>query len=176
MIERWLLMYGVLPAWLAAGVLDWALHRRTRIEANAGLRESLLHMLMLAEMGAAVLAVLWLQVDALVFGFCVAVFVLHEATVYADLRWAVPRRPIGPVEQMVHSFQELLPLAGLALLLSASWEPLRSALDVRGAAWPPRLKAEPLPPAYLVAAHAAGMLVFACYAEELWRCLRARRR
>lgn len=33
---RRFLMYGLLPAWFVPGVLDWMMHRRTRIEDTAG--------------------------------------------------------------------------------------------------------------------------------------------
>ena len=46
---RLVLMYGLVPLWLLAGAGDWLCHRLTHIERNAGVRESLLHMLMLAE-------------------------------------------------------------------------------------------------------------------------------
>ena len=47
---------------------------------------------------------------------CVCGFVAHEITVYVDLQHAEARRAIRPVEQLVHSFQELLPLAGSRVL------------------------------------------------------------
>lgn len=42
---RRLLLGGVMPLWLGAGLADWYLHRRTRIEQTAGPRESALHSL-----------------------------------------------------------------------------------------------------------------------------------
>src|ERR1700751_3251637 len=52
---RRLLLVGVMPLWLGAGLADWYLHRRTRIEETAGPRESALHSLMFAETGVPVL-------------------------------------------------------------------------------------------------------------------------
>jgi hypothetical protein len=46
---RSLLLGGVMPLWLGAGLADWYLHRRTRIEDTAGPRESALYSLMFAE-------------------------------------------------------------------------------------------------------------------------------
>jgi len=40
---RGLLLGGVMPLWLGAGLADWYLHRRSRIEQTAGPRESALH-------------------------------------------------------------------------------------------------------------------------------------
>jgi hypothetical protein len=48
---RRLLLAGAMPPWLGAGLADWYLHRRTRIEQTAGPRESALHSLMFAETG-----------------------------------------------------------------------------------------------------------------------------
>ena len=52
---RCLLLGGVMPLWLGAGLADWYLHRRTRIQDTAGPRESALHSLMFAETGLPVL-------------------------------------------------------------------------------------------------------------------------
>ena len=51
---RRLLLGGVMPLWLGAGLADWYLHRRTRIEDTAGPRESALHSLMFAETGTVI--------------------------------------------------------------------------------------------------------------------------
>lgn len=48
---RRLLLGGVMPLWLGAGLADWYLHRRTRIEDTAGPRESALHSLMFPKPG-----------------------------------------------------------------------------------------------------------------------------
>jgi len=175
MPQKLLLMFGVMPLWLAAGWADWVLHRRTRIEATAGVRESVLHMVMLAEMGLAVLAVLVLEVNAGVLALCVAAFAAHELTVYADLTWAAPRRVISPFEQMVHSVQEMLPLVALALLVSLHWDETLSllGLGMGPASFTPLLRRDPLPGAYLWAVAASCLLLAGCYVEELWRCVRA---
>ena len=49
-----LLLGGVLPLWLGAGLADWYIHRRTRIQDPAGTRESAIHALMFAETGVPV--------------------------------------------------------------------------------------------------------------------------
>ncbi|MGK6311173.1 diguanylate cyclase [Variovorax sp. DT-64] len=172
-----LLMFGVLPLWLAAGALDWALHRNSSIETTSGTRESVLHLLMLAELGLPVLAVLWLEVDAAVLALCAAGFVLHELTVYTDLKWSVARRNISPLEQMVHSAQEMLPLVGLALLAVAHWDEVLALVGVgtSPAAYALKPKAVPLPAPYVAAAMAGSAVVALLYVEELIRCLRARR-
>jgi hypothetical protein len=49
--------------WLLAGVADWACHRRTGLERTTGVKESLLHLLMIAQVGLGVLAVLFLEIN-----------------------------------------------------------------------------------------------------------------
>ena len=43
-----ILMYFVLPVWLAASFADWLCPRATHIEARTGAKESLIHLLMVA--------------------------------------------------------------------------------------------------------------------------------
>src|SRR4051812_23330862 len=97
----WLLVCFVFPLWVAAGLADWACHRATDIARTTGLRENLLHWLMFVEMGAAVLAMALLEVTSAVLLGISALFVLHEATVWVDLRWTLPLRHVSPTEQMV---------------------------------------------------------------------------
>lgn len=177
MPEHWLLALVVLPLWWLAGGMDWWLHRRSAIEANAGPRESMLHLLMLAEMAVPVLALLWLQADAWLLLLCMVGFLAHELTVYLDLRHADGRRRITPLEQLVHSFQELLPLAACLLLASAHWGQALALVGLgdEPALWRPRRKLQPLSAGFVAAALAGSALVVGLYLEELWRCLRARR-
>src|SRR5436190_15486627 len=103
-----LLVYGIFPLWLVAGAADWLCHRATGIERTAGPRESLFHMLLFAEVALPVLMILFLRVDALLL-LIVALCVLgHFVTSLADTRYAQPRRHILPIEQMVHSFLDML--------------------------------------------------------------------
>jgi hypothetical protein len=55
---RGTIQYFLVPIWLGAGVADWWCHKRSRIEATTGVRESLMHLLLLGE--AAIPAVLGL--------------------------------------------------------------------------------------------------------------------
>jgi hypothetical protein len=49
-------LYVAAPAWIAAGLLDYLWHRKTRIETTTGPEESWLHLLMLIEAGPIALA------------------------------------------------------------------------------------------------------------------------
>src|SRR5437660_8239774 len=112
-----LLMYVVYPLWVVAGFADWACHARTSIATTSGLKENALHWVMYAEIGVGMVAVALFEIDAAVLAIVLAVLIVHEATVYWDLHYSAPRREVGPLEQMVHSFLELLPLVSLALLV-----------------------------------------------------------
>lgn len=173
-----LLIVVVFPLWIAAGLADWACHRATRIESTSGLTENLLHWLLLAQAGVAVLAMALLQINAAVLLIVLAAFMLHELTVWLELRYTVPRREVRPIEQMVHSFEELLPLAALVLLAAVAWD---QALALVGAGAEPvdlalRWKEQPLPPALLLGG-AGAVLLFNVLplAQETGACLRARK-
>jgi hypothetical protein len=105
---------------------DWACHRYSRIECTAGVKESLIHLLLLGEMGMPVLATLYLEITSLIILMMVAAFLAHEATVYADLRIAVSKREVTPTEQMVHSFMEMMPLVGIWLVSVLREDELRA--------------------------------------------------
>ncbi|MEJ6021189.1 diguanylate cyclase [Ramlibacter sp. PS4R-6] len=164
-----LLMYVVYPLWVLAGLADWACHRATGIATTSGIKESLMHWLMYAEIGVGMVAVAFFETNAGVLAIVLAVFLVHEATVYWDLDYTTVLRDVGPFEQMVHSFLELLPLVSLGLLAVIAW-PHGPELSLR-----PR--AEPLPPDYLLVAAAASVLFNALpLLQETWSCLRSRTR
>jgi hypothetical protein len=174
-----LLAAVVFPLWLLAGLADWACHRASAIATTSGLRENLLHQLMFAQAGAMIVAMALLQINAGVLLLVAALFLLHEATVWWDLRVSLPVRHVSAFEQMVHSFQELLPLAALLLLAALAWDQL---LALVGQGSQPadlglRWKAQPLPLTLLAG---GAVLAFAFtglpIAQESWACLRARSR
>lgn len=166
------LLYVILPLWLLAGMADWAFHRATDIQRTSGAKESLIHLLMLAEMGVPVLAGLLLDINALVLVIMAVAFVVHEATALWDVSYAVTRRTVKPMEQHVHSFLEVLPFMALSFVGCLHWPQAFAivGLGPEPADWGLRLKAEPLPRGYLV-----GMLVLIAvfevlpYVEEFWR-------
>ena len=161
-----LLMYAVLPLLILAGFADWVCHRATEIESTSGLRENALHWLMFGQMGAAIAVVVLFQINLTVLALVGLVFLAHELTVWMELRYTVARREVRPIEQVVHSFLELLPLVALALLVV-----------VASPDWGLRLRRAPWSVGY-AATMAAGVLLFNVLplAEESWRCLRFRTR
>jgi hypothetical protein len=170
---RWLLMFAVMPVWILAGLVDWWCHRRTGIERTSGLPENLFHWLLFAEMGAALLAVGLLEINAAVLLVVFAAFLAHEATTFVELRYTVPRREVRPFEQMVHSFMEILPLMVLALLAVMAWDQVLALFGAGAPDFTLRPKAEPWPASYLLAT-AGAVLAFNVLplAEEGLRCLR----
>ena len=173
---RLILMYGLIPLWILAGLGDWWFHRRQRIETNAGVWESALHSLMMIQVGVPVLLVLFFEVNALLFAIMIVAVVVHAATSWIDVRYAVTRRIVPPNEQHMHSLLEMLPITAVVVLAAAHWDQF---LALFGAGTePPRLaltpKRDPLSPSYLFSLVAAlGLFVVLPYAEELLRCLRA---
>jgi hypothetical protein len=73
-----ILMYVVLPMWLAAGFADYLCHRAAHIETTSGWKESLLHLLQLAEMAVPTLAAIFLEINALIFLIMIVALILHH--------------------------------------------------------------------------------------------------
>src|SRR4051794_35770138 len=117
-----LLMYFVLPLWLAAGFADYLCHRAASIETTSGWKESLLHLLQFGEMAIPTLAAIFLEINALIIGTMIACFIAHEATAIWDVSYAYHRREVTPTEQHVHSFLEMLPLMGLLIIVTLHWQ------------------------------------------------------
>ncbi len=174
------LMYGLLPAWVVPGLVDWWLHRRTRIEDSPGTRESLIHSLMMAEVGAPIALTLLCEMNPLLLAVQLGATAAHEATAVWDVRTAHHSdREIKPFEQHVHSFLESLPFSALTSLACLHPGQVRSLL--RGGrgdrdAWRLIPRKRPLPRTYLAGIGAAVLTCVALpYAEELLRCMRAER-
>lgn len=171
------LLYLVMPLWIAAAFADWLCHRRSDIAHSSGLTEALMHWALLAQLGVPVLAATFFEINALVIALMLGGFLLHELTVYLDLRWSSARRDIAPIEQIVHSFQELVPFTAGILVLLMNWPAALSLLGLgdRSADFGLRPKAVPLTPGGMLAITGALLLFVALpYGEELLRCWKAR--
>lgn len=170
-----LLAFVWAPLLVAAGVMDWALHRVQHIELTAGLPESLLHLAMLVLVGSAILAALLLETTAGLLALLILVVLLHDLAYLADLRIALASRRIPVAEQWVHGFQHLLPWAGLACLLALAPGQTLGLLHVPGheAEWGLRFKQQP-PWGYTAWLLGVSLaLNVAPFAEEAWRSWRA---
>ncbi|HZJ53229.1 MAG TPA: hypothetical protein VFD38_03745 [Myxococcaceae bacterium] len=173
-LTRDVLLFGLIPTWVAAGVVDWWCHRRTRIEDNGGLPESLAHVAMLAQAGVPATLALFLEADAPLLALTHAATATHTATAYLDVGYAARRREISPTEQHAHSFLEVLPMAGAAFLTVLHPTQARELFRGKRRTWRLRPKRHPLSPGYIVGL--LGTLAFGLgvpYAEEVLRCTRA---
>ena len=110
-----LLGCAILPLWLLAGLADYVVHARTRIERTSGVHESALHLLQTGEIALPMLALLFLEATPTVLALALAGVIAHSVTAYRDVRYASPRRRITVFEQFVHAFLIVLPLAALAV-------------------------------------------------------------
>lgn len=165
-----LLLYAVLPLWSAAGLADWWCHRRSGIERTAGRRENLYHLLLFGIMAIGAAITVTFHASGLVLVLLLCLFAIHEGVTWLELRFVTGLRSVAPLEQMVHSFLELLPLVALALL-TVEW--LAASADPP-ALWSIRLRSNlEIYPFVLVAA-AISVANVAPLLEETWRCLHVR--
>jgi hypothetical protein len=175
---RRLLLGGVMPLWLGAGLADWYRHRQTHIEISSGPRESAIHLLMMTETGVPVMLGLFCEVNAGVLLTSFGTLGVHSATAYWDQRYAEPRRAVTPVEQHLHSLLEVVPLMATGFLTALHWDQARAIVgrDRRRARFAIRLKRHDPLSATTRAGLLAALAVFGLlpYAEESWRCWRAK--
>jgi hypothetical protein len=173
------LLYVLLPAWFVPGVLDWWQHRRTDIQHTAGVKESAIHLLMMAEVGVPITLVLLCEINPAVLTVMALAVAAHEATALWDVKTAVDSgREVRPIEQHIHSFLESLPFMGTTAIACLHWKQVRELLRAGGgaAAWRFRWKERPLPANYLAGvATAITALIALPYGEELLRCAHAAR-
>jgi hypothetical protein len=173
------MMYFMLPLWFVPGVLDYFWHKKTRIESTSGTTESLIHSLMMTEVGVPIVAGLLLDINAGVIALMLGAFFLHAATAIWDVAFAVERRKVLPNEQHTHSFLEMLPFCAVSFIICMHWEQF-AALFGCGTEAPRfkmQLKNPPLPTRYVVSILASVFLfIVTPYGEELLRCWRAEQR
>jgi len=176
---RILLLYFVMPVWFAAGLADYLCHRASDIEHTAGPKESLLHLLMFAEVAVPLLICLFFEINALVFAVMIVAFIAHEATALWDVSYAIKHRYVSPIEQHVHSFLEMMPLMAGAFVAVLHWPQFLAlfGLGSEPARFTLELKQQSLPIGYIVAVLGAALLFEVLpYLEELARGVRARAR
>src|SRR5947207_5654297 len=169
------LMYFILPVWLAAGFADYLCHRAASIGTTSGWKESLLHLLQLGEMAIPTLAAIFLEINALVIATMIICLIAHEATAIWDVSYAYRRREVTPTEQHVHSFLEMLPLMGLLIIVTLHWQQFLSlfGLGHEPAEYTLRPKQPPLPWLYVsVILSLVALFEVLPYLEELGRGIR----
>jgi hypothetical protein len=172
------LMYVVLPLWLAAGFADYLCHRAARIETTSGWKESALHLLQFAEMAVPTLAAIFLEINALIFLIMIVAIVLHHATAIWDVSYAYQTRVVTPTEQHIHSFLEILPFTGFLIVAILHWQQFISLFGLGSlpAEFSLQMKEAPLPWAYVaVILTAVALFEVLPYFEEFMRSWRAQR-
>lgn len=127
-------------------------------------------------MGVAVLAALFLEINALVLLVMLICFLLHEATALWDIRYASATREATAIEQHVHSFLEMMPLMGFVLIAVLNWSQFLAlfGLGTEPARFTITVRSEPPSWTYVITILAL-VLIFEVlpYIEELFRSLRA---
>jgi hypothetical protein len=171
-----ILVYVVLPLWVLAGFADYLCHRASDIEHANGAKESLIHWLMLGEVGVPLLAAVFLKVNALVMAVMIVALIAHEITGYLDLRLAMRTRYVSALEQQIHSLLEVLPFIAMLLVFILHWN---QALALFGLGDEPAqwfFATKPLPSFAELLWPGIAFAVFALvpYAEEFIRGLRTR--
>jgi hypothetical protein len=175
---RFLLLYVVMPVWLAAGVADWACHRRAGIADTSGPMESVLHLLMVAQVGLGVLAAMFFEINAAVLLLLLLLVLAHTLTTHLDLHYTDGKRHVSAFEQSVHGYLEAMPMTAYALLAAAYWPQLQAVFGAGDTQpdWRFVLKEDPLATPHLVVLLIASLSLGAApFAEELYRTLSARR-
>ena len=171
-----LILYGILPLWGVAGFIDWCCHRATRIEKTSGLKESLIHSLMGAQLGIPIILVLTFQVNVLILLICLIAWSSHELVAHWDVHYSAPLRRISIWEVHVHNYLATIPLYLLMLIMVLNWDVVTKmlTLDWGGQFSLTLSEIQQVTPAYL-RGYLASMAVLCAfpYLEENIRCLRA---
>lgn len=170
------LMYIIMPVWSLAGFLDWLWHRQTKIETTSGVKESVMHLLMMAEAGAPILTGLFLEMNAGALALMGAGWLAHEVTVAWDVKYTISRRKIFPREQHTHGYMQAIPFDIIATMVCLHPEQFLSLLGLghEEADFKLRFRKPPVPlKDFLVIVTCMGPVSGLPHVEELWRCYRA---
>jgi hypothetical protein len=79
-------------------------HRAASIATTSGWKDTLLHLLQLAEMAIPTLAGIFLEINALIIAIMIVCLIAHGATAICDVSYAYSTREVTPTEQHVHRF------------------------------------------------------------------------
>ncbi|MGA9586509.1 MAG: hypothetical protein WBQ95_14340 [Terracidiphilus sp.] len=172
------LMYIVMPVWSIVGFLDWLWHRQTKIETTSGMKESGMHLLMMAEAGAPILTGLSLEMNAGALALMGAGWLVHDLTVAWDVSYTSSRRPIYPREQHTHGYMQTIPFDIVAVL--ACLHPQQAlalvGLGSEKADFKLRLRKPPIPlKDFAMIVACMGLMSGLPHLEEFWRCYRAQK-
>jgi hypothetical protein len=169
-----LLVYFVFPLWVLAGFADYLCHRASGIEHATGARESLIHWLMLAEIGLPLGLAVFFRINALLIALMIVCLIAHEITGYLDLKLAMATRKVSIFEHQVHSVLEVLPLTAMLMVMALHWPQTQSLFGLGHEAADFSLGPKQIPRWGEIIPPGAAflLLIIAPYAEEFWRGLR----
>jgi hypothetical protein len=170
------LTYVILPVWSVAGFLDWLWHRQTKIETTSGTKESIMHLIMMAEAGAPILTGLLLEMNAGALTLMGAGWLLHELTVFWDVHYTASRRKIFPREQNTHGYMQTIPFNILTTLAVLHPEQFLALVGMgpQKADFKLRPRKPPVPlKDFAAIVTCMGVVSGLPHLEELWRCYRA---
>jgi hypothetical protein len=172
-----ILVYVVLPIWVIAGFLDYICHRQSDIEHATGMKESLIHWVMLLEVALPLTLAVFFRINALLLSLMLICLIAHEVTGYLDLRLAMATRKVTIFEHQVHSVLEMLPFTALLLVMALHWPQTQSLFGFGHEAADFSLGPKQIPRwgEILPPAAAFVLLVLVPYAEEMTRALMAKR-
>ncbi len=113
--------YAAYLAWLLAGLLDFACHRRANLPHTSGLAESVLHMVQLGLIGAGGVLGLAFAPGRALLAVLLAIVLVHAVVGYLDTRTAFGRRTLSPAEQHIHSVLDMAPWIAFACWVASGW-------------------------------------------------------
>ena len=160
------------------GLADYFCHRATDIEHTSGTPESIMHLVQFGLVGAPLIAGMFLTVDAGLLLFMAILAALHHGVAFVDVSYANKTRKVYPIEQMIHSFLELIPITAFILLACLEFDQLKALMGFGSAAadFSVRVRLPSLPAWYVATVLLAALIGgVGPYVEELLRCLRAQR-
>jgi hypothetical protein len=171
-----LIIYGCLPLWLVMGFLDYLCHRRSHIELNSGVKESLFHAVMGLQIGVPIFLGLYFHINVLILLIIFGALLFHVLVAHCDVAYAKNMRNISMLEMHVHSVMETLPFFTVALLVCINWG---AFVDLITLHWAGNLQLvfKSQVDQIFIAGYVALLLIADVipYIEEFFRCARANR-
>jgi hypothetical protein len=171
--------FVVLPMWIFMRLADYFCHRASDIEHTSGTLESTMHLAQFGLVGVPLLAGLLLRVDTGVLILAAVFAILHHIVAFVDVRYANKTRVVYPIEQMIHSFLEILPLTALILLGCLNFDQLEAltGVGIAAADFGLHLRKPALPIWYVATVLSAAFGIgLGPFLEEFIRCLAAQPR
>lgn len=172
------IQYFILPMWLVLGLLDYYCHKKGEIENSSGTKESVIHLLMILIMAIPITLGLVCYINALVLIIMILSFLIHEALLLWDVRYAYSHREITPMEQQIHSYLQVIPFMILSMVICLNWNDFLHIFDFSQTSnYVLKFKNSSLPIEYLLALSiGATAFVVIPYVEELIRSIKSNKK